>query len=49
MGAVATLSFSMFFNKKSNLTNIGVVKLPEGKTQRLMTNWGIDWSGVKKG
>jgi hypothetical protein len=25
------------------------VKLPEGKTQRLMTNWGIDWSGVKKG
>ena len=49
MGAVATLSFSMFMNKKSGLSNIGVVKLPEGKTQRLMTNWGIDWSGVKKG
>jgi hypothetical protein len=49
MGAVATLSFSMFINKKSKLSNIGVVKLPEGKTQRLMTNWGIDWSGVKKG
>ena len=49
MGAVATLSFSMFMNKKSGLTNIGVVKLPEGKTQRLMTNWGIDWAGVKKG
>ena len=49
MGAVSTLSFNMFFNKKSKLTNIGVVKLPEGKTQRLMTNWGIDWAGVKKG
>lgn len=49
MGAIATLSFSMFMNKKSGLSNIGVVKLPEGKTQRLMTNWGIDWSGVKKG
>jgi ABC-type transport system substrate-binding protein len=49
MGSVATLSFSMFINKKSNLSNIGVVKLPEGKTQRVMTNWGIDWTGVKKG
>jgi len=49
MGAVATLSFSMFLNSKSKLSNIGVVKLPEGKTQRTMTNWGIDWVGVKKG
>jgi hypothetical protein len=49
MGAVATLSFSMFLNKKSKLSNISVVKLPEGKTQRQMTNWGIDWVGVKKG
>jgi ABC-type transport system substrate-binding protein len=49
MGSVATLSFSMFMNKKSKLSNIGVVKLPEGKTQRTMSNWGIDWVGVKKG
>jgi ABC-type transport system substrate-binding protein len=49
MGSVATLSFSMFLNSKSKLSNIGVVKLPEGKTQRTMSNWGIDWVGVKKG
>ena len=48
MGSVAHTYFTLFVNKKNGLTNIGKTKLPEGKTQRVMTNWGIDWSGVQK-
>ncbi|MEY3691573.1 MAG: hypothetical protein RJB57_1229, partial [Actinomycetota bacterium] len=48
MGSVAHFYFTMFVNRKNGLTNIGKTKLPEGKTQRIMTNWGIDWSGVQK-
>lgn len=48
MGSVAHFYFTMFVNKKNGLTNIGRTKLPEGKTQRIVTNFGIDWSGVQK-
>ena len=48
MGSVAHFYFTMFVNRKNGLTNIGKTKLPEGKTQRIMVNFGIDWSGVQK-
>ena len=48
MGSVAHFYFTLFVNKKNGLTNIGRTKLPEGKTQRIVTNFGIDWSGVQK-
>jgi hypothetical protein len=38
----------MFVNKKSGVTNVGVVQIEKGKTQRLVTNWGIDFTGVQK-
>ena len=38
--------YTLFTTKK--LGGIGTLKLPEGKTQRLITNWGIDWTGVYK-
>ena len=46
MGTVAHFYYTMFTSKK--LTNIGKVQLERGKTQRIVTNWGIDWSGVQK-
>jgi hypothetical protein len=33
------------FAKKS-VKNVGKLKGPSGKTQRVVTNWGIDWTGV---
>jgi peptide/nickel transport system substrate-binding protein len=33
---------------KKNILGIGKLKLPSGKTQRVVTNWGIDWTGVYK-
>jgi ABC-type transport system substrate-binding protein len=38
--------YTLFTTKK--LGGIGTLQLPEGKTQRLITNWGIDWTGVYK-
>lgn len=46
MGSVAHFYYTMFTSKK--LTNVGKVQLEKGKTQRIVTNWGIDWSGVQK-
>ena len=48
MGSTVHFYYSMFVNKASGLTNIGKVKIEAGKTQRIVTNWGIDWSGVQK-
>ena len=48
MGSITHFYYTMFVNKKSGLTNIGKVKIEKGKTQRIVTNWGIDWSGVQK-
>ena len=36
--------YTLFTTKK--LGGVGTLRLPEGKTQRLITNWGIDWTGV---
>jgi hypothetical protein len=38
--------YTLFTTKK--LGGIGTLQLPERKTQRLMTNYGIDWTGVYK-
>lgn len=48
MSSITHFYYSMFVNRKSGLTNIGRVQLVRGKTQRVVTNWGIDWSGVQK-
>ena len=48
MGSIVHFYYTMFVNKKNGLTNIGKVKIETGKTQRVVTNWGIDWSGVQK-
>ena len=48
MGSIQHFYYTMFVNKKNGLTNIGKVQLRPGVTQRTVTNWGIDWSGVQK-
>jgi ABC-type transport system substrate-binding protein len=48
MGSIAHFYYTMFINTKNGLTNVGKVQLVAGKTQRLVTNWGIDWTGVQK-
>ena len=48
MGSIQHFYYTMFVNKKNGITNVGKVQLEKGKTQRLVTNWGIDWTGVQK-
>lgn len=38
--------YTMFTTKK--LAGIGTLSIEKKKTQRTMTNWGIDWTGVYK-
>ena len=38
----------MFVNNKSGLGGIGTLQLVKGKTQRTVTNWGFDWTGIYK-
>ena len=46
MGAMASHYYSLFTTKK--IAGVGKLKFPNGKTQRVVTNWGIDWTGVYK-
>ena len=48
MGSLPHFAYSMFVNRDSGLQGIGKLQLVKGKTQRIMTNWGIDWTGVWK-
>lgn len=48
MGSLPHYYYSLFVNKASGLQGIGRLQLEKGKTQRIMTNWGIDWTGVWK-
>jgi ABC-type transport system substrate-binding protein len=48
MGSVAHGYYTFFTNNKKGLAGIGKLQLVKGKTQRLVTNWGIDWTGVYK-
>jgi len=41
--------YTFFTNNKSNLKGIGQLQIEKGKTQRLVTNWGVDWTGISKG
>ncbi len=41
---IGTGYYNMFATKK--LQGVGKLKGPSGKTQRIVTNWGIDWTGV---
>lgn len=46
MGSLAAHYYSLFTTK--DLEGIGTLQLPDDSTQRLVTNWGIDWTGVYK-
>jgi ABC-type transport system substrate-binding protein len=48
MGAVSNNYYTFFTNNKKGIAGIGALQLVKGKTQRLVTNWGIDWTGVYK-
>jgi len=49
MGSVSHGYYTFFATKKSGLQqSIGKLQLVKGKTQRTVTNWGIDWTGVYK-
>jgi ABC-type transport system substrate-binding protein len=49
MGSSAHFYYSFFANNKSGIAkSIGKLQLVKGKTQRIVTNWGIDWTGVHK-
>jgi hypothetical protein len=38
--------YTLFTTKK--IGGVGTLQIERGKTQRLVTNWGIDWTGVYK-
>ena len=46
MTAVQRQYYTLFTTKK--LGGIGKLQIEKGKTQRVVTNWGIDWTGVYK-
>jgi peptide/nickel transport system substrate-binding protein len=46
MTAIQHQYYTLFTSKK--LAGIGSLAIEKGKTQRLVTNWGIDWTGVYK-
>jgi ABC-type transport system substrate-binding protein len=48
MGAISVNYYTFFTNKAKGLAGIGKLQLVKGKTQRVVTNWGIDWTGVYK-
>ena len=49
MTSVVHFYYTMFFSKKGKLSNTGVIPNPDGTPRRLMSNYGIDWTGVRKG
>ncbi len=46
MGSVLNFYYDFFAGK--TLGGIGTLQIEKGKSQRLVTNWGIDWTGVYK-
>lgn len=46
MSSINRFYYSLFTTKK--IAGIGTLSLPNGKAQRTVTNWGIDWTGVYK-
>jgi ABC-type transport system substrate-binding protein len=41
--------YTMFFSKKGKLSNYGKLARPDGEASRKMSNYGIEWTAVKKG
>jgi ABC-type transport system substrate-binding protein len=46
MGSLYNFYYTMFTTK--SVGGIGLLRLPDGSSQREVTNWGIDWTGVYK-
>ena len=46
IGALVDVYYSVFTTKR--LGGVGTLQIEKGKTQRAVTNWGIDWTGVYK-
>ena len=46
MGSITHTYYTVFTTKK--MAGIGTLQIVKGKTQRVVTNWGIDWTGVWK-
>jgi ABC-type transport system substrate-binding protein len=46
MGSIYNFYYSLFTTKK--LGGVGALQLPDDSSQRKVTNWGIDWTGVFK-
>jgi ABC-type transport system substrate-binding protein len=46
MTSIQEQYYTMFVSKK--LQGVGKLQISKGKTQRISTNWGIDWTGVSK-
>jgi ABC-type transport system substrate-binding protein len=46
MSSITHMYYTLFTTKK--LAGIGTLQIEKGKTQRVATNWGIDWTGVWK-
>ena len=46
MGAILNFYYAFYAGK--SLGGIGKLQIEKGKSQRLVTNWGIDWTGVYK-
>lgn len=44
MGALVNHYYSLFTTKK--VSGVGQLSLPDQSVQRVVTNWGIDWTGV---
>jgi len=41
--------YTMFFSKKGKLSGYGTLARPDGEAPRKMSNYGIEWTAVKKG
>ena len=48
ISGVFSQSTQIFVNNKSGLGGIGKLQIVKGKTQRVITNWGFDWTGIYK-
>ena len=44
LGSIANIYYSIFTSPK--LKGVGDLTIDSGKSQRVVTNWGIDWTGV---
>ena len=46
MGSITHMYYTVFTTKK--IAGVGTLQLVKGKTQRVVTNWGLDWTGIWK-